>query len=304
MGADVQRASPAARAVYEAADRRLGRALSTLCFEGPSETLTATENTQPAIVTTSMAILAAMRERLGDALPEPVCAAGHSLGEYSALCAAGALSPEDAADVCRVRGAAMQAAAPADGGAMAAVMGPTGPEVTRLCEGLTSPDAVVAAANYNAPTQTVIAGHVAAVARAGDAAKAEGARVIPLRVSAPFHCALMTPAREPLRHALASTKLTAPRFEVFANVDAQARSEPDAVVQALVDQVDQPVQWVATVRAMQAMGVTHALEVGPGRVLAGLVKRIVGRDLPVLSVNRLETIDEVPAFLEGEKARV
>ncbi|MEM9874577.1 MAG: malonyl CoA-acyl carrier protein transacylase, partial [Myxococcota bacterium] len=122
--------------------------------------------------------------------------------------------------------------------------------------------------------------------------------------SAPFHCALMTPAREPLRHALASTKLTAPRFEVFANVDAQARSEPDAVVQALVDQVDQPVQWVATVRAMQAMGVTHALEVGPGRVLAGLVKRIVGRDLPVLSVNRLETIDEVPAFLEGEKARV
>lgn len=295
MGKDVFEASVAARGVFEAADDALGQALAQLCFEGPMAELTLTKNTQPAIVTTSAAMLAAMRERLGDALGTPLCAAGHSLGEYSALCAAGAIAPAAAAKVCRVRGEAMQAAVPTGEGAMAAIMGLEGPAVAELCDGI---DGIVSPANFNAPTQTVIAGHTAAVEAAGAAAREAGAKVIPLKVSAPFHCALMSPARGPLGDALAAVEVTAPGFDVLANVDAEARPEPSGIREALVEQVDRPVQWVETIRRMQARGVTHALEIGPGRVLAGLVKRIVGKDLKVLSVNGLEAIDKVPSFLQ------
>lgn len=296
MGKDVFEASEAARSVYEAADAGLGQSLAQLCFEGPMDELTLTKNTQPAIVTTSAAMLAAMRERLGD-LVEPACAAGHSLGEYSALCAAGVMAPASAAKVCRVRGEAMQSAVAAGEGAMAAIVGLEGQAVVELCEGV---DGVVSPANFNAPTQTVIAGHAAAVEQASTAAKEAGAKVIPLKVSAPFHCALMSSARGPLSDALEQVMFSSPSFEVLANVDAEPRPDGDGIRQALIDQVDQPVQWVKTIHRMQALGVTHALEIGPGRVLAGLVKRIAGKELKVLSVNGLEAIDKVSSFLEAD----
>jgi len=178
---------------------------------------------------------------------------------------------------------------------MAAIMGLEGPAVTELCEGV---EGVVSPANFNAPTQTVIAGHAAAVEAAGAAARDAGAKVIPLKVSAPFHCALMSPARGPLGEALDAEALSAPTFEVLANVDAEPRLDATGVREALVQQVDSPVQWVETIRQMQAKGVTRALEIGPGRVLAGLMKRIAGKDLRVLSVNGLEAIDKVPSFLQ------
>ena len=299
MGKDVYEASAAARAVFDDVDRELGQALTELCFEGPMEELTLTANTQPAIVTTSLALLAAMRERLGDALVAPDCAAGHSLGEYSALSSAGAISLSEAAAVCRVRGRAMQEAVPPGEGAMAAVMSLDGSTVAEIC-GAASQELdgkVVSCANFNTPEQTVIAGHAEAVQRASALAKTRGGKVIPLKVSAPFHCALMRPARVAVESALGERRLDPPRFDVLANVDASAKPDPASILRALVDQVDSPVQWVRTIEAMKTRGITHALEIGPGRVLAGLVKRI-DRDMKTLSVNGLEAIDKIPSFLE------
>lgn len=294
MGKDVYSGSAAARAAYDASDEALGTPLSRVCFEGPMEDLTRTANTQPAIVTTSVAILAALRERID--LPEPDCAAGHSLGEYSALVAAGALSLPDAVTLCRVRGAAMQEAVPQGQGAMAALMGLVAEDVRALCLEAAGDD-VVSAANFNTPTQTVIAGHAAAVERAGELAAARGARVIPLKVSAPFHCALMAAARGPLGEALEAVTVSAPKFDVLANVDACPKPDPKAIAAALLEQVDHTVEWVTTIEAMRDRGVTHALEIGPGRVLAGLCKRIT-KDMKVLSISSIEAIDRARAFLD------
>jgi [acyl-carrier-protein] S-malonyltransferase len=298
MGQDVAAASEAARAVFAQADDALSESLSRLCFDGPLESLTQTANTQPAIVATSMALLAALRERV-PSLEAPTCAAGHSLGEYSALCAAGVMTVADAVRVCRARGRAMQEAVPLGVGAMAAVMGLAGEEVAAICAAAAGVDGeIVSCANFNAPTQTVIAGHAAAVSRASEAAKHGGARVIPLKVSAPFHCALMSPAREGLGIALAAVELQRPNFDVLANIDGQDRADPEAVRSALLEQIDRPVQWLKTIEQMRARGVTHALEIGPGRVLAGLVKRI-DRDLKVLNINRVDALDEAAEFLSA-----
>jgi [acyl-carrier-protein] S-malonyltransferase len=297
MGQDVFQASPAARAAYEQADEALASKLSSLCFRGPMDQLTLTANTQPAILATSAALLAALRERYPD-LPAPSCAAGHSLGEYSALHAAGVMSLADAVRTCRVRGQAMQEAVPEGKGAMAAVMSLRGEQVEELCQRASSASERVGCANFNAPTQTVIAGHIEAVSRARELAAAAGGKAIALAVSAPFHCGLMTPARAPLRRALEAAALGRPEFPVLANVDAEPKPTPEEVLEALVEQVDHPVQWVRTIERLRALGVTHALEIGPGRVLAGLARRIDGA-LRVLSVGGLEAIDKVAPFLEG-----
>jgi [acyl-carrier-protein] S-malonyltransferase len=300
MGKDVHAASAAARQAFRDADEALGESISGLCFDGPLEALTLTANTQPAIVATCAAVLAAARERLN--LADPYCAAGHSLGEYSALVAAGAIDLRDAVTACRVRGQAMQDAVPSGEGAMAAVMNLDGPVVAEVCSEAESAGdrEVVSCANFNSSSQTVIAGSKAGVRRAIEIAKERGAKVIPLNVSAPFHCALMAPAKGPLREALTAAELRAPRFPVLANVDATERTTAPEVLEALIEQVDSPVHWVATIRKMREMGVTHALEFGPGRVLAGLARRI-DRDLKVLSVNNSESIDKIQAFLDTDK---
>lgn len=301
MGKDAYEQSQGARSAFEEADRALGEGLSKLCFAGPLAELTLTANTQPAIVATSMALLAALREAV-PAMPAPAYAAGHSLGEYSALCAAGALSLADAVTICRIRGSAMQRAVPEGTGAMAAVMNLDGADVAAACrEALEAAGEgeVVSCANFNAPSQTVIAGSAAAVARAGEIAKDKGGKVIPLNVSAPFHCALMAPAKGAVSEALSHATVHAPHFPVLANVDGEPKTDAAGVTMALVDQVDSPVQWVRIIQKLRALGVTHALEIGPGRVLSGLARRI-DKDLEVLSVGGLEAIEKVPSFLAME----
>jgi [acyl-carrier-protein] S-malonyltransferase len=295
MGKELAAASEAARQIYERADRALGEPLSKLCFEGPMEELTLTANTQPAIVATSMALVAALRERYPDLAP-PVFAAGHSLGEYSALAASGALELEDAVRLCRLRGVSMQESVPPGEGAMSAIMGLDAQAVAALCEEAAAGE-IVSPANYNAPGQVVIAGHAAAVARAGDLVVARGGKAIALKVSAPFHCALMAPARERLAPELSRIEIRPLAFPVIANVDAAPNASPDRVNDLLLRQIDGPVQWAASVERMAAEGVTHALELGPGKVLAGLVKRIA-KSIKVLNVADPAGIDAVAAFLE------
>ncbi len=294
MGKDVIAASAAARGVFERVDAALGEPLSRMILEGPEEDLTLTANAQPAIVATSCALLAALRERVPE-LAEPVLAAGHSLGEYSALVAAGALSLEDAVRLVRARGRAMQEAVPAGTGAMSAVMGITPSRLAAMCAEAAG-DEVVAPANYNAPGQIVVAGHAGAVARLGALVASEKGRVIPLKVSAPFHCALMAPAARVLEAELAGVAIAEPNFPIVANFDACPNQHAARVKELLVRQVDGAVQWDATIRVMVARGVTHALEIGPGKVLAGLMKRIA-KDLAVLSVGDAASLDEVTRFL-------
>jgi [acyl-carrier-protein] S-malonyltransferase len=294
MGKALAAGSPSARDAYARADAALGTSISTLCFEGPMEALTLTANTQPAIVATSSALVAAIRERW-PALGAPSFAAGHSLGEYSALVAAGALTLEDAARLCRARGQAMQNAVPAGKGAMAAVMGLDPRALEGVCAEAAEGE-VVSVANYNAPGQIVIAGHAAAVDRATKLVAARGGKAIPLKVSAPFHCALMRPAAERLAPLLGDTRIGALAFPVVANVDGAPNSDPERVRDLLVRQIDGPVQWVASVEKMAAEGVTHALEIGPGKVLAGLVKRIA-KGIQVLGVVDAEGVERVGAFL-------
>jgi [acyl-carrier-protein] S-malonyltransferase len=293
MGKEVADAFPAARGVFERADRALGEKISTLCFEGPEEALTLTRNTQPAIVTTSLAVLAALRARVP--LHAPVSAAGHSLGEYSALVASSALSLEDAVRVVRLRGEAMQEAVPAGAGAMAAVMGLAPEKVVEICDEAKQGE-VVSPANYNAPGQIVIAGHADAVARASKLVAERGGKAIPLKVSAPFHCALMAPAAQKLAARLETVVVSPLEFPVLANVDARPNQDAHRVKELLVQQVDHPVRWEETVRAMADGGVTHLLEIGPGKVLAGLVKRIA-KQIEVLPVGTVEGIENAAKLL-------
>jgi [acyl-carrier-protein] S-malonyltransferase len=298
MGKDLYERSAAARAVFDRADAALGEELSQLCFEGPADALTLTANTQPAIVATSMAVLAALRERVGEAMPS--CAAGHSLGEYSALCAAGAIAIEDAVRVCRARGQAMQQAVPQGEGAMAAVMGLADDVLEEVCAAAREGEGVLSAANFNAPGQTVIAGTAAAVRKAMDLAKDRGGRAMVLNVSAPFHCALMEPARRRVAEALASIDVARPAFDVLANIDAEPKCDGEAIKSALVRQVDSPVQWVKIIVAMRARGVTRVLEIGPGKVLAGLVKRI-DKSLEIVSVSDAASLDKASELWKGAK---
>jgi [acyl-carrier-protein] S-malonyltransferase len=293
MGRDVAEAFPAAREVFERADQALGEKLSTLCFEGPEDALTLTRNTQPAIVTTSVAMLAALRARTK--VPAPVSAAGHSLGEYSALVASGALSLEDAVRIVRLRGEAMQEAVPPGVGAMAAVMGLTPEKLAEICDEAQLGE-VVSPANYNAPGQIVIAGHAAAVQRASKLVAERQGKAIPLKVSAPFHCSLMAPAARKLAAGLETVSIAPLAFPVLANVDARPNQEPRRVKELLVQQVDHPVHWEATVRAMAEGGVTHIFEIGPGKVLAGLVRRIA-KQIEVLPVGNAEGIEAAAKLL-------
>jgi [acyl-carrier-protein] S-malonyltransferase len=302
MGKALAETSPAALRVFARADAALlggrdGTPISRLCFEGPIEELTLTANTQPALVATSAAVVAALRERWPE-LPPPAFAAGHSLGEYSALVAAGALELEAAVQLTRLRGEAMQEAVPPGEGGMAAIMGMDTAGVELLCADAAQGD-VLSPANFNSPGQTVIAGHARAVERAKEIAATRGGKATVLKVSAPFHCALMRPAAERLAAALSRTRVAAPAFPVVANVDAEPNVEPGRVAELLTRQVDAPVQWVRIVERIAAEGVTHALELGPGKVLAGLVKRIDKR-IKVLSVGDAGGIEKVPAFLQGE----
>jgi [acyl-carrier-protein] S-malonyltransferase len=296
MGKAAFDASAAARAVFERSDRVLAATggISKLCFEGPKEELTLTANTQPAIVTTSLAVLAALREAIPE-LPAPSFATGHSLGEYSALVAAGAFELEDAVRIVRLRGQAMQEAVPPGEGAMAAVMGLAADVVEAVCaEAATT--GVVSPANFNAPGQIVIAGQTAAVKRASELAAARGGKAMPLPVSAPFHCSLMRPAAERVAPELAKVQIGPLAFPVIANVDGEPNVDAARVRDLLVRQIDGAVQWVKIVERMAAEGVTQALEIGPGRVLGNLAKRIT-KDLRVLSVSDPASAGEVRTFL-------
>lgn len=298
MARDVLDMSAAARQVFESADAALAGdgapPLSRLILEGPEETLTLTANAQPALVATSCAILAAIREH-APGVTEPVLAAGHSLGEYSALVAGGALSLEDAVRLVRARGKSMQEAVPPGTGAMSAIMGIEPARLEALCAQAAQGE-VVSPANFNAPGQIVVAGHAGAVGRLSELVTAEKGRVIPLKVSAPFHCALMAPAARAVEAELARIAVKAPRFPVVANFDAQPNVDPTRTKQLLVRQVDGAVRWDETVRLMAAEGVTHALGIGPGKVLAGLAKRIA-KEIRVLSVGDAASVAQVPAFL-------
>ncbi len=274
MGKGLYDASPAARAVFEEADAALGFPLSRLCFEGPEEELKLTANTQPAILTHSVAALRDLEARFPERVEGASFAAGHSLGEYSANVAAGAMSFADAVSLVRRRGLFMQEAVLPGAGAMAAIVGLSPEEVEAACREAAQGE-IVSPANFNSPEQTVIAGHAGAVARASAACTARGAkRAIPLAVSAPFHCALMAPARERLAPHLAGARFSEPRIPVVTNVDARAESDGARLRDALLRQIDAPVRWVESVRLLAREGVDRALEIGPGNVLSGLVRRI------------------------------
>jgi [acyl-carrier-protein] S-malonyltransferase len=274
MGQSLCDSSETARAVFEEADAVLGFPLSRLCFEGPEEELKLTANTQPAILTHSVAAYRDLQARFPERLAGVLFSAGHSLGEYSANVGAGALSFADALRLVRERGRFMQEAVPEGVGAMAAILGLARGEVEAACKEAAGGE-VVAPANFNAPEQTVIAGHAAAVARASDRCLARGAkRAIPLPVSAPFHSPLMAPARERMRPLLESVRFADPSPPIVTNVDAEAISVGSLLRDALIRQIDSPVQWVESVGLLAREGVERALEIGPGNVLAGLVKRI------------------------------
>jgi len=262
--------SAVVRATFDEASAALGRDLWELVSEGPAEALNQTVNTQPLMLTAGMAVYRLWLEK-GGKTPDMV--AGHSLGEYSALVAAGVLRFADAVPLVELRAKAMQEAVPSGEGAMAAVLGIDTAAVKIACEE-SAQGQVVEAVNFNTPEQTVIAGHVAAVQRAAEAAKARGAkRAVMLPVSAPFHCSLMKPAAERLRQRLADLPLSVPRFPIVNNADVACLDDPERIKDALVRQAASPVRWVETMQAMAAQGVTHVYECGPGKVLAGLVKR-------------------------------
>jgi [acyl-carrier-protein] S-malonyltransferase len=293
MGRALASAWPECAEVFRAADEALGVPLSSACFEGSASELALTETTQPAVLTVSVAAAKAL-ERLGI---RPAAAAGHSLGEYSAHVAAGTLRFEDAVRTVRLRGRYMQEAVPEGKGAMAAVLGLDAEAVATACREAAG-DEVVSAANFNGPGQVVIAGHADAVRRAGERAIAAGARkVVPLPVSAPFHCSLMEPARDRLRAAIEEIEFRDPEVPVFTNVDAQPVRTGSAARDALLRQVASPVRWEELVRRMADSGLHTFVEVGPGNVLAGLVRRI-RRDARVFPASEPAEIEALARELE------
>ena len=293
MGRDAAEVSPAARAVFQAADAALGYPLSKLCFEGPEEELVPTEVQQPAVLTASIALLRALEER---GPLRPAFFAGHSLGEYTALVAAGSLDFEDAVRLVQARGRFMQEAVPEGRGAMAAVLGLPAQEVAEACQRAAAESGrVVAPANFNGPAQTVISGDAAAVEAACNRARQVGAkRAVPLEVSAPFHCSLMSPAAEKLALELARVRFHAPSAPVVSNVLAVPCDDPARFPALLEEQVTAPVRFTEMIEALAAAGVERVLEVGPGRVLTGLVARVSRR----LGRANLESADQIEAAAE------
>src|SRR5688572_8397056 len=295
MGKEFAAAYPVCRDTFAEADDALGEPLSTLCFEGPEAQLLLTENTQPAILAVSVAIYRVARAHG----LEPAFAAGHSLGEYSAHVAAGTLSFADALRTVRRRGRYMQEAVPVGEGAMAAILGLDAAAVGAACEAAsTELGAVVTPANLNAPGQVVIAGQTAAVARAGELAKTRGAkRVIALAVSAPFHCPLMWPAQERLEPELRALAANAPAIPVVANVDGLPKTDAASAVEALIRQVSSPVRWEEVVRRLIADGARTFVELGPGTVLSGLIRKI-DPAVTAMSVENVQGLDKALAALQ------
>jgi [acyl-carrier-protein] S-malonyltransferase len=297
MGKALAEAFPICRETFAEADAALGEPLSRLCFEGPADTLTLTENTQPAILAVS---IAALRVLTAHGL-RPAFVAGHSLGEYSANVAAGTFAFGDALNIVRRRGRYMQEAVPVGTGAMSAVLGLDADRVADACRGAladgTSDGDVVSPANLNGAGQVVIAGSRDAVARAGARATALGAkRVVPLTVSAPFHCALMKPAERRLAPELRALRSADPAIPIVANVDAELKTTAASAIEALVAQVSLPVRWEAVVGRLASEGVTTYVEVGPGTVLSGLVRKI-HREATTLSFGSPDDLAAITALI-------
>jgi [acyl-carrier-protein] S-malonyltransferase len=294
MGRDLAQAYPAARAVFAEVDDALSESLSDLIWNGQAEQLQLTQNAQPALMATSIAALRAL-ESEGIAVTTAAYVAGHSLGEYSALCAAGSLTLTDTARLLRLRGQAMQAAVPVGVGAMAALLGldfATAAEVAAEA----AQGEVCQAANDNDPAQVVVSGHRGAVERALEIAKARGAkRALLLPVSAPFHCALMQPAADAMAAALSAVTLLAPRVPLVANVRADAVTDPETIRALLVAQVTGSVRWRESVLWMESRGVTEAWEIGAGKALSGMIKRIA----PGISTRAIGLPADVAAALAG-----
>ncbi|MFW0777943.1 MAG: ACP S-malonyltransferase [Rickettsiales bacterium] len=275
MGKELADNFSSAREVFEEVDNALGQKLSAIIFEGPQETLTLTENAQPAIMATSIAALRVMEKEHGFGVAkEAAFVAGHSLGEYSALCAAGVLSLSDTAKLLKLRGQSMQKAVPAGQGGMAALIGADISQAEEVAKEAADGE-VCSVANDNAPGQVVISGAKSAIDRAIVIAKDKGIkRALPLEVSAPFHCSLMAPAADTMKEALAGTTFNAPSVPVVANVIASAESNPDQLRDLLVQQVTGVVRWRESIAYLAGQGVTDAIEIGAGKVLSGMVKRI------------------------------
>ncbi|MGZ9031236.1 MAG: ACP S-malonyltransferase [Burkholderiaceae bacterium] len=282
--------------VLRDASAALGQDIGELIKSGPAEELSLTVNTQPVMLTAGFAVYRAWRAAGG---AEPSVVAGHSLGEYTALTAGGALSLPDAVQLVRFRAQVMQEAVPVGQGAMAAILGLSDEQVCKACDEAAAGD-VVEPVNFNAPSQVVIAGQAAAVARACEAAKRLGAkRALPLPVSAPFHSSLLRPASDRLRVYLANVRLSAPSVPLVNNVDVAVEREPGRIVDALARQAASPVRWVETIQRMAADGVTHVVECGPGRVLAGLTKRIAPA-LESIAIADAPGLDDALARLKAE----
>jgi [acyl-carrier-protein] S-malonyltransferase len=300
MGKEAFDASEHARAVFGAADAALGESLSTLCFEGPEEGLRLTRNTQPAILTSSIAILRALEEAVPGATPDMV--AGHSLGEYSAHVCAGTMSFEDAVRTVRTRGELMQAAVPVGVGAMSAILKLDLDVLVKIAADVESETGLcVEAVNLNAPGQIVIAGDASAVELAGNRMKEAGGRVMPLPVSAPFHCRLMKPAEEGLRPVLEALTFRDARVPVFINVEAKPVQAGAFAREALVRQVSRSVRWDESVRAMKDAGATLFIEVGTGSALTGMIKRTVD-GVKCISVQKPDDFEAARAAIADARA--
>ncbi|SEA23460.1 ACP S-malonyltransferase [Rubrimonas cliftonensis] len=298
MGRALAEACPAARAVFDEVDDALGERLSAVMWDGPEEALALTANAQPALMATSMAALRALEAEGVVVSRDAAFVAGHSLGEYSALCAAGALSIADAARLLRLRGAAMQAATPVGVGAMAALLG-LELAAAQAVAADAAQGAVCEAANDNAPGQVVVSGHREAVERAVALAGERGARrAIMLSVSAPFHCALMSPAADAMREALGRAEVLAPKPALVSNVSAEAVDDPDRIRALLVEQVTGMVRWRESVAWMAGRGVTELVEIGAGKVLSGLARRIE-RSLGATSVSSPEDVAAAAAAMSA-----
>jgi [acyl-carrier-protein] S-malonyltransferase len=299
MGRDLAEKFPESKAVFDEADAALGFSLSKLCFEGSEETLKQTENTQPAILTVSTAAYRAL-EKQGIT---PDFVAGHSLGEYSALVAAGALKFSTAVKLVRGRGRYMQEAVPSGEGAMAAVLGLSPADVAEICK-KAAEDEVVSPANMNSPEQTVISGSATAVKRAVEIASQSGAkRAVILPVSAPFHCAMMMPAQQRLESDLRAAHFSNLKFPLITNVDAEAITTGEEARDALIRQVTNPVRWLESIRDMIDSGVTVFVEVGPGKVLTGLLRQI-DRSVRVFNVEDSATLQSTLEKLPQARAEV
>ena len=272
MGAELAQNFPAARDTFKEADEALGFALSKMCFDGPEDDLRSTANTQPAMVTAAIAALRVFQAECGIA---PISAVGHSLGEYSALVAANALTFPDAVRAVRARGRMMQEACPQGQGAMAALIGLEMDAVSEICATVSEGGQIAVPANLNAPGQIVIAGHAAAVRRAIEIAKERGATMsVELKVSAPFHCPLMKPAQDGMTPILRRLAISPLKFPVIANVTAEPNSDPAKVADLLIAQITSPVRWIESMEQLGRLGVSDAIEFGCGRVLMGLMRRI------------------------------